>query len=102
MMNSLQDKNTMLANFRQENKRLELQFTQAQKLESLGVMAGGIAHDFNNMLTSILGYASLAMKKLPASSDVRKDLYMVMSGGQASRRSDIADVDLCGQGCDRV
>jgi len=82
MMNSLQDKNTMLANFRQENKRLELQFTQAQKLESLGVMAGGIAHDFNNMLTSILGYASLAMKKLPASSDVRKDLYMVMSGAR--------------------
>jgi nitrogen-specific signal transduction histidine kinase len=51
-------------------------------LESLGVLAGGIAHDFNNMLTSILGYASLAMKKLPASSDVRKDLYMVMSGAR--------------------
>jgi len=51
-------------------------------LESLGVLAGGIAHDFNNMLTSILGYASLAMKKLPASSDVRKDFYMVMSGAR--------------------
>ncbi len=51
-------------------------------MESLGVLAGGIAHDFNNMLTSILGYASLAMKKLPASSDVRKDFYMVMSGAR--------------------
>ncbi len=65
-----------------ENRRLELQFSQSQKLESLGALAGGIAHDFNNMLTSILGYATLAMKKLPNESEVRKDLYMVMSGAR--------------------
>ena len=66
----------------EERRRLELQFARAQKLESLGVMAGGIAHDFNNMLTSILGYASLAMRKLPNDSEIRKDLYMVMSGAR--------------------
>jgi signal transduction histidine kinase/CheY-like chemotaxis protein len=82
VIQNLNNQNTRLEEYELENRRLELQFTQAQKLESLGVMAGGIAHDFNNMLTSILGYASLAMKKLPAESDVRKDLYMVMSGAR--------------------
>lgn len=71
-----------LTRYEQENLRLELQFSQAQKLESLGMLAGGIAHDFNNMLTSILGYTSIAMKKLPPDSPVRKDLYMVMSGAR--------------------
>jgi len=82
MIVSLDDQNAKLEKYELENRRLEMQFSQARKLESLGVLAGGIAHDFNSMLTSILGYSGLAMKKLPTESDVRKDLYMVMSGAR--------------------
>jgi PAS domain S-box-containing protein len=44
---------------REEEKRLEQQLRQAQKMESMGTLASGIAHDFNNILNIIKGYASL-------------------------------------------
>ncbi len=46
-------------------RAVERQLLQAQKVESLGVMAGGVAHDFNNRLTTILGNAGLARLQLP-------------------------------------
>lgn len=47
-----------------EQKKLEAQLMQAQKLESIGRLAGGIAHDFNNMLGVILGHTEMALSHL--------------------------------------
>jgi PAS domain S-box-containing protein len=61
----LQTANAALFAEREEEKRLEQQLRQAQKMESMGTLASGIAHDFNNILNIIKGYASL----LPQSKD---------------------------------
>lgn len=69
---------------------LELQVQQAQKMESLGVMAGGIAHDFNNILTGIMGNAELAQLGLSEGDD----RYRYLEGiTQSARRA----AELCRQ-----
>jgi PAS domain S-box-containing protein len=63
----------------QERLQLESQMQQAQKMESLGVLAGGIAHEFNNMLGGILGTAELMLSDLPTDSQLRKDIEQIMA-----------------------
>jgi two-component system cell cycle sensor histidine kinase/response regulator CckA len=63
-------------------KRLEAQFLQAQKMESVGRLAGGVAHDFNNLLTVILGYAQLLAVKLPQRSDLLAHAREICKAGE--------------------
>jgi PAS domain S-box-containing protein len=75
---------TALRRAERQRRALEAQMFQAQKLESLGVLAGGIAHDFNNILTGILGHAELAAEAAPGGSALHGHLGAITA---ASRRA---------------
>lgn len=70
-----------------EQKRLQEQLSQAQKLESVGRLAGGVAHDFNNMLSVILGHAQLALKREAVSPPLHEHLDQIQQA--AVRSADI-------------
>lgn len=65
-----------------ERVALEDQLRHAQKMEAVGQLAGGVAHDFNNILTAILGYAELALRRLPPSDPLRPALEEIQRGGE--------------------
>jgi PAS domain S-box-containing protein len=66
-----------------EQRLLEQQFHQAQKLEAVGRLAGGVAHDFNNLLGVIIGYSDLLSQE--AAPPISKKLQSIK--GAANRAS---------------
>jgi PAS domain S-box-containing protein len=69
-----------------DQRRLERQLQQSQKLESVGRLAGGIAHDFNNLLTPVLGYTEMLLQDSGIKGDARDDVAAIQRAGERARK----------------
>ena len=71
---------------RTEQRELERQLRQAQKLEAIGSLAGGVAHDFNNLLAVILSYSHLIQRESELSDRARDDLQQIVNAANRAAR----------------
>ncbi len=60
-----------------EQKSLEMQFAQSQKMQAVGQLAGGVAHDFNNLLTAIIGFCDLLLARHQAGDPSFADVMQI-------------------------
>lgn len=67
-------------------KGYERQIIQAQKMESLGLMAGGVAHEINTPLGIILGYSQLLQEDVEAGSQIHQDLKTIEKQTQVCKK----------------
>ena len=67
-----------------EQRRLERQLAESQKMEAIGKLAGGVAHDFNNMLTAILGYASMIYEDAAPKSTIQGQALQIRKAAESA------------------
>jgi len=65
-----------------DQRRLESQLRQSQKMDAIGQLAAGVAHDFNNLLTVIIGHASIQLAKASIDQEIGKSLEQVKLAGE--------------------
>ena len=68
-----------------QQRILESQLREVQKLQAVGTLAGGIAHDFNNIIAAIIGFAALARDPAAPAAKVRDFLAQIQTAGERAR-----------------
>jgi PAS domain S-box-containing protein len=68
-----------------EQRKLEFQLQQSQKMESIGTLAGGIAHDFNNILFPVIGHTEIILMDTPEDSPIRDSLNQIYTSALRAR-----------------
>ncbi len=68
-----------------EQRKLESQLWQAQRMESIGTLAGGIAHDFNNILFPVLGHTEILLDDIPEDNPIHDRLEKIYAGAIRAR-----------------
>jgi PAS domain S-box-containing protein len=67
-----------------EQKKLQDQLLQSQKMEAIGQLAGGVAHDFNNMIGVILGFAMMMERDLPPTDPAQRKIRSIINAAERS------------------
>lgn len=66
----------------EEWKKAEENLRQAQKMDAVGRLAGGVAHDFNNLMTAVIGYSEMALRKAVPESSLNSDILEIKKAGE--------------------
>jgi len=69
-----------------ERSRTEEQVRRRQRLEAVGKLAGGVAHEVNNMMTVVLGFSDIAMRRLRPGDPATADIQEVIKAGERAAR----------------
>jgi two-component system cell cycle sensor histidine kinase/response regulator CckA len=64
-----------------EQKHLQIQFAQSQKMQAIGQLAGGVAHDFNNLLTAMIGFCDLLLQRHKPGDQSFNDIIQIKQNG---------------------